>query len=65
VRVIIKPDIKNLHLPVRNAHILPQWILFLLVLKSDQTKTPYLYGVLDKNKLKLKQTDKSHKVRRG
>ena len=36
-----------------------------MVHKSGQTKTPYLYGVPDKNKLKLKQTDKSHKVRRG
>jgi len=36
-----------------------------MVLKFGQTKTPYLYGVPVKNKLKLKQTDKSHKVRRG
>jgi len=26
--VIIKPVIKNLHLLVRNADILPEWILF-------------------------------------
>ena len=35
-----------------------------IIHKSIQTKTPYHYGVPDKNKLKLKQTDKSHKVRR-